>query len=182
MAGRTLWCNLGEGARPPAILGLLGRLCKAQPGLRVVLTAARGVSLPDALPPFIEARQRPLDQRAAVDAFLSSVAPDLVVLTGEEVLATAVQACRDQSLPILLVSGRRPEGDFRLLNWSGLRSRAQIRHFDRIFAASRSDAQYFRRCGAASCGPRARPTRSSRCPTLCATAWSRSASRPTRSM
>ena len=143
-----IWCNAGNGARGPALLQILRRLTEAERRLRIVLTASRGVILPDSLPARVEVCPRPVDLRQTTDRFLAEWAPRLALFAGMDFLPSAVPACSAAEVDLILLDARVDLRGGLRRRLADLRLRARIRHFDHIFAASAEDALTLRRMGA----------------------------------
>lgn len=146
-AGQRLWCNVGGGIRVSGLMELLDGLLEDEPELEVILTASRDVVLPSALPQRVQARARPADLKQKAERFLTDVKPDVVVLTGNDLVLSAIPACKSRGIPLLMVdahlTGR--SGAMRFL--TDLRTRGRLRQFDRVLAASEADVAQFRNAG-----------------------------------
>ena len=144
---QRLWCNLGDGVRPGALVPLLRKLIETHPGLEVRLTASRGVTLPDQLPQGIVVLPRPADLRQLADRFLRDTEPDLAVFAGRDLMLSAVPACRERDIPVVLLSARAPDGATLRERFADFRMRGRLRLFNHVLAATEADAARFRTAG-----------------------------------
>lgn len=143
-----IWCNVDEGVRTRALIQLLVRAKREEPGLRVTLTAQRGVRLPGRLPDGVELPAPMPDLNKGAEKFVRDLAPDLAILTGGDLLPSAIHACGAAGIPVIVVEGRIESGSGLRSRWSDFRARGRLRHLRRIFASSPEDATRFRRAGA----------------------------------
>ncbi len=141
---KRLWCNLGEGVRPSALLALLRRLTETHPGLSVHLTVSRGIEMPLQMPEGISLIERAPDVRQPADRIPGEVKPDIAVFAGRDLMLGAVPACRERGIPIVLLSARAPDGSTLRQRVSDFRMRGRLRLFDHVLAATEADAARFR--------------------------------------
>ena len=130
------------------ILHLCDDLLETIPNLTVILTAARGVELPDPLPLGIEAANRPADTKRAAEKFLADQAPDVSAFAGSELPVASMTACRAKKVPMVYLDAQtsaRPG----LRHWiSNLGTGSALRMFHRILAVSQTDANNLANRGA----------------------------------
>ena len=114
----------------------------------MALTASRGVDLPKDLPDRVEVCPRPVDLRQSTDRFLEDWSPRVALFAGADFLPSAIPACEAAGISLILFDARVDARGGLRQRWTDLRLRARLRHFDRIFTATASDAQALRRMGA----------------------------------
>ncbi|MEM9343642.1 MAG: glycosyltransferase N-terminal domain-containing protein [Pseudomonadota bacterium] len=129
------------------LIELLEGLLEDEPDLSVVLTASRGVTLPANLPDRVEHRARPADLKQKAERFLNDVDPHVVVLTGDDLVLSAIPACKAREIPLLLVDAHLTSKVGALSFLTDMRTRNRLRQFDRVLAASEADAAQFRNAG-----------------------------------
>ncbi|MEM9031873.1 MAG: glycosyltransferase N-terminal domain-containing protein [Pseudomonadota bacterium] len=146
--GIRVWCNAGETAEVPGLLEMLERLRERVPGLMVTLTTTRSVELPDPLPEHVRYQARPFDIAPSVERFVSEHRPEILVVTGADIFATAVSACRQRGVPVILINARSQERSGIQKRLSDFRIGGRLRAFTRILTVRDEDSDYFVRRGA----------------------------------
>jgi len=118
-----------------------------EPDLEIVLTASRDVALPRTLPDRMQQRPRPADLRQKADRFLREVAPSVVVFSGNDLVLSAIPACKARQIPLLMIDAQLTGGGSPMSFLTDLRIRGRVRQFDRVLAASEADVAQFRNAG-----------------------------------
>lgn len=92
----------------------------------------------------------PLDFTWAVSRTLDCLRPDMLVLGELELWPNTIDACRDRRIPVAVVNGRLSERSFSRYRRFSWLTRPMFDKLSLIAAQSESNAQRFRRCGAAT--------------------------------
>ena len=145
-----LWvhaCSVGEVAAAAAIVEELRR---RRQGIDVVLTVITpgGFEAGQRLPQFDHVCYAPFDLPFLVRGFVRRLAPDVFVDIETELWPIMLHQARQLGVPMLLLHGRisdRSIGGYRRMRAG---TRWMLRHFDRIMAQSRRDADRLVELGA----------------------------------
>ncbi|MDU8942441.1 3-deoxy-D-manno-octulosonic acid transferase [Ovoidimarina sediminis] len=142
--GQRLWVNIGSGMQANALTALFDRLTEDHPGLEITVTAPRSFDARDALDRKARVQTRPVDIRQIFDRYVDETKPDVAVFAGGDLVLSAVPACRERGIPVILLSARLQDSAGLRQKWSEFRMRARMRMFSHVLAATEGDAARFR--------------------------------------
>ncbi len=140
-----LWCHVSQSVRVPALLDMLSQL-KAS---RIVLTAARGVTLPEPLAERVVEYPRPLDLYQMVDRFIDEIDPTVTLFAGLDFPPSASAVCRDREIPMILYTESIARQTGLTRTFLELRRRSRLRRVDHILTTDANDIDALQRIGAA---------------------------------
>ncbi len=145
--GELVWAHAADAARADALLQLAERLHQNRPGIRMLLTAPKGLQRENHMDDMVIWQHEPEDTVAASDAFLDHWSPDLCLWTGGNLLPALINSADIRNVPLYLI-----DADEKLLIRQGWRwfpdlPKALFSRFSVIMARSANAARDLRRIG-----------------------------------
>lgn len=143
-ASPRIWLNLGDGIDPEAAAALCQRLIDAHPNLEISITAPKSFAVAGTMGTSSRVRTRPIDVRHAFDRYVEETRPSVAVFAGSDLVLSALPACQERNIPVILLSARLSDNAGLRQRWSEFRMRARMRMFSHVLAATEGDAARFR--------------------------------------
>lgn len=133
-----VWIDPGAGSSVAGLVQLARRMQGSRADLGFVVTAAKGLPLPEGFPEGTVVARRPADRLPDLAAFLDRYRPALILLTGADLPPALIHAATRRGIAVALADLSLPETAPPPWRWGSGMAAALLRRLDPILVADRA--------------------------------------------